>query len=108
MMRKHAHKRHMPTPEEDAAINRGIEADEDTFEFDPARAVPEHELPAVVQRAIQRARLGRPRKANPKRSVSIRLAPEIIDFFKAGSPDGRGWQTRLHRALEEYVREHQA
>jgi len=100
------HKLIMPTPEEDAAIQRGIEADEDTFEFDPAKAVPVDELPSDVRRLIQRARGGRPRKANPKRTVSMRLAPEIIDFFKSQSPDGRGWQTRLHRALEEYVREH--
>ncbi len=78
----------------DADIARAVATDPDAAPLDAKRLMP--------------TRRGRPRKANPKRTVSIRLAPEIIDFFKAATPDGRGWQTRLHRALEEYVREHQA
>ncbi len=109
------HKLIMPTPEEDAAIQRGIEADEDAFELsdeDFARMKPTAEVFPDILEAHKagrlRARGGRPRKANPKRSVSIRLDQKIIDFFKAGSENGRGWQTRLHQALEEYVRTHKA
>ena len=46
---------------------------------------------------------GRPRKANPKRAVSIRLSPEVLEQFKAS---GRGWQTRIDEALKDWLRNH--
>jgi len=36
----------------------------------------------------------------PKRQLTLRLAPKVIDYFKQG---GEGWQTRLNETLEEYV-----
>jgi len=51
---------------------------------------------------------GRPRKAITKQAITIRLQGNVIDFFKTGSKDGKGWQTRLSKVLEEYVEEHQA
>lgn len=35
-----------------------------------------------------------------KRQVTMRLDPEIIEFFKA---QGRGWQTRVNAVLKAYV-----
>lgn len=35
-----------------------------------------------------------------KRQVTLRLAPRVINYFKAS---GSGWQTRLNETLEEYV-----
>jgi len=46
---------------------------------------------------------GRPRQAITKQTTTIRLSADVIAFFKAG---GKGWQTRLSNALEEYVKEH--
>ncbi len=43
---------------------------------------------------------GRPKKANPKKSTTIRLDPEILDFFKAR---GKGWQTEINNVLQDYV-----
>jgi uncharacterized protein (DUF4415 family) len=43
---------------------------------------------------------GRPRKADPKQPVSIRLSPEVVAHFKA---TGRGWQTRIDDALKEWI-----
>ena len=43
---------------------------------------------------------GRPKKENPKKSTTIRLNPEIIDFFKAR---GKGWQTEINDVLQDYV-----
>ena len=42
-------------------------------------------------------------KSPVKVPTNIRISPEVVQFFKA---DGRGWQTRLNRVLEEYVGQH--
>lgn len=38
----------------------------------------------------------------PKRSISIRVDDEIIDFFKS---TGKGYQTRINAVLRHYVRQ---
>lgn len=50
-------------------------------------------------------RRGRPPSANPKVSTTIRLSPDVVDYFQA---DGRGWQTRIDNALRDWIREHDA
>ena len=50
--------------------------------------------------AKAKVRRGRPPVAKPKVSTTIRLSPEVIDYFKAG---GRGWQTRIDQALREWI-----
>ncbi|TAL78810.1 MAG: hypothetical protein EPN76_03215 [Burkholderiaceae bacterium] len=77
----------MPTSEEDAAINRGIAADPDTYELG------EEEFK-------QLKRIGRPRLESPKVAVTIRYDKTVIDAFKAGGP---GWQTRMNEALKKVV-----
>lgn len=104
-----ARKLHVPTPDEDAEIKRGIDADEDMREFtdeELARLRPAAEvLPEVVAayKAGKLKRRGRPRKANPKVQVSIRYSPEVIEHFKA---TGKGWQTRMDEALKMWIAEH--
>lgn len=44
-----------------------------------------------------------PQQTPTKQAVSIRLSPEVLDYFKA---TGKGWQTRLDEILKGYVREH--
>lgn len=44
--------------------------------------------------------VGRPKSESQKVPVSIRLSPEVVDFFKAS---GKGWQTRLDTILKDYV-----
>ena len=46
---------------------------------------------------------GRPKLENPKQSITIRLNPEILDFFKS---QGKGWQTRINDTLQKYVNSH--
>ncbi len=43
---------------------------------------------------------GRPKLANPKELINVRLDPDVLEFFRS---DGAGWQTRLNAALVEYV-----
>ncbi len=38
-----------------------------------------------------------------KKPVSIRLSPDIIEYFKS---EGNGWQTKINAILHEYVRKH--
>ncbi|MGN5479713.1 BrnA antitoxin family protein [Cupriavidus basilensis] len=84
----------MPTPEEDAAINRGIAADPDTFE-----------VSSEDFKAMQpfKNRGGRPRLDNPKESVTIRYDAEILMAFRSS---GDGWQTRMNDALKDWLRTH--
>jgi uncharacterized protein (DUF4415 family) len=41
-------------------------------------------------------RRGRPRSPAPKQLVTLRLAPDLIAYYKA---TGRGWQTRMEDVL---------
>ena len=43
---------------------------------------------------------GRPRAENPKRQVTLRLDPEVVDHFRAS---GRGWQGRINDVLKRAV-----
>ena len=46
---------------------------------------------------------GRPKSANPKKSTTIRLDADVLDFFKA---QGKGWQTKINEVLHRYVDSH--
>ena len=50
--------------------------------------------------AKAKVRRGRPPVAKPKVSTTIRLSPDVIEYFKAG---GRGWQTRIDEALRDWI-----
>lgn len=43
-------------------------------------------------------RRGRPKLANPRKLLSLRLPPEVIANWKATGP---GWQTRMAQLLEK-------
>ncbi|HAA78384.1 TPA: hypothetical protein DCE37_25070 [Candidatus Latescibacteria bacterium] len=43
---------------------------------------------------------GRLRKARPKVSTTIRLDPEVLDFFRK---TGKGWQTRMNDVMRQHV-----
>jgi uncharacterized protein (DUF4415 family)/uncharacterized protein (DUF433 family) len=38
-----------------------------------------------------------------KQQITLRLDADIVAWFKARAPDGRGYQTDINRALREYV-----
>lgn len=64
------------------------------------KAVSSDEGGKAMRNAIKR---GRPRKDVVKLSVSIRLPADVVAHFKR---DGKGWQTRIGEALQEYVEAH--
>jgi len=86
---------------EETAINVGIAQDPDAPEWteeDWARARPAIEVdPELVE--WSRRKRGR-QKAPRKELISIRLDPDITDYFRAGGP---GWQTRLNDTLRRAI-----
>lgn len=53
------------------------------------------ELPELTDDMLARGKVnkgGRPRAANPKRLISIRLTEDVIERWRATGP---GWQTRM-------------
>ncbi len=94
-----------PSDKENAAINRGIAKDPDTWEptdGEFARMRPAEEIAPEVVAAYRRSR-GRPKKENPKVSMTLRVDPTVVDFFRA---TGKGWQTRINDILRKYVETH--
>lgn len=73
------------SPEEDARLTAAALADPDN-------------PPQMVAGAPNKG--GRPRSANPKRSVHLRLDREVVEAFEAKGP---GWQTRINLALRKAV-----
>jgi uncharacterized protein (DUF4415 family) len=45
--------------------------------------------------------VGRPKSPAAKRSVTIRIDADVVDYFKASGP---GWQTRMHEVLAAEAR----
>ncbi|WP_330970810.1 BrnA antitoxin family protein, partial [Lysobacter sp. A3-1-A15] len=69
--------------------------------------LPDPELPEITDAWIASAdlhhgeklvRRGRPKVANPRQLLSLRLPPRVIARWKASGP---GWQTRMAEALEK-------
>lgn len=59
------------------------------------------ELPQLTSEMLARARVkkgGRPRSANPRKLISIRLPADVIARWKATGP---GWQTRMAERLSK-------
>ncbi len=86
---------------EETAINVGIAQDPDAPELteeDWARALPAIEVePELVEWSLRRR--GK-QKAPTKELISIRLDPDITEYFRASGP---GWQTRLNDTLRRAV-----
>lgn len=79
--------------ENDGSPTRGF--DSDTAPDLSTDGWPERFVKAPVRR-------GRPPKARPKVSTTIRLSQDVIDYFRAG---GRGWQTRIDQALQDWIKQ---
>ena len=59
------------------------------------------ELPEMTDEMFARVifkKAGRPKSANPRQMISLRLPPEVIARWKATGP---GWQTRMAKRLEK-------
>ena len=84
----------LPTPEEDAAIQRGIEADPDTFELTDEFVAGMRPAAEVLPHIVRRG----PQKAARKVPVSIRLDADLVRRLRASGP---GWQGRVNDLLRK-------
>lgn len=80
----------LPSEQEEADINAGIAEDPDARE--------------LTDKEFQRLRpMGRPKAEVTKERITIRLSPDVVAKFRA---TGSGWQSRMDKALQEYLRDH--
>jgi len=91
------------TKEEEAEIQKAIASDPDNPEAtdeELAQARPFREVFPDLAASIDRekAKRGRPPVDNPRRHVSLRLDPDVIDHYKA---TGKGWQSRMNDDLRK-------
>ncbi|HMK56012.1 MAG TPA: BrnA antitoxin family protein [Dissulfurispiraceae bacterium] len=72
---------------------------------DVKRMRPAKELTPNIVKAYEEGRLHvrGPQKTLKKAQMTIRLSQDVIAFFKA---TGRGWQTKIDKALKDYVKTH--
>lgn len=59
--------------------------------------------PKAVHEALKTRRARGKQKAATKLPVSIRLSPEVVEYFRSS---GKGWQTAINEVLRKYVRRH--
>ncbi|MCA0998578.1 BrnA antitoxin family protein [Alloyangia pacifica] len=86
-------------PLSEAKVQAMIASDPDAPEATDAQlaqAKPFTEAFPVLAEKMRKNAGGRPKAANPKVAVSLRLDPEVVARFKA---EGPGWQTRINEAL---------
>ncbi len=86
---------------EEARIQKLIENDPDAPEVTDeqiAQAKLFSDAFPTLAETMRRNVGGRPRSANPKVSVSIRLDQDVVAKFKEA---GTGWQSRMNDALRE-------
>lgn len=65
-----------------------------------AEVLPELFGPEVASEMLKSR--GRPKATQTKTHFNIRLDTDVVESFKA---TGRGWQTRINKALREWLKE---
>ena len=86
---------------EEARIQKMIASDPDSPELtdnDMASAKPFAEAFPQIAETMRRNVGDRPKSANPKQPISIRLDQDVIAKFKATGP---GWQSRINEVLRK-------
>lgn len=97
-------RKHEPISDaEEARIQKMIASDPDAPEATDeqmAEARPFTKAFPALAENMRRNVGGRPKSANPKVPVSIRLDPDVVAKFKATGP---GWQSRMNEVLRREV-----
>jgi uncharacterized protein (DUF4415 family) len=90
-----------PTTVKKAASPRTLRSNLAKVDAHSIRPHEYKELPQLSELALSRAVVnkgGRPRSANPRKLLSIRLPVDVIERWKATGP---GWQTRIAERLSK-------
>lgn len=72
-------------------------------EEDFAKAKRPNQFPDWVKEAFPKTR--GPQKAPTKQSISIRLSPDVLDYYRS---TGRGWQGRIDDDLRKQMKRKRA
>lgn len=93
----------LPSPEEDATIQRGIEQDADSPELGDEFFKDARPASAVLPRAVY-ADLTAPTRDNPETADKVRvMLPVDQDVFERLKESGPDWQARMDEALRRLV-----
>ena len=90
------------TEDEDRAITEAALADPDAQPLDEGRLAAMRPMSASDAADLGHRRRGRPSLEAPKRLVSLRLDPDVIERFRATGP---GWQSRVNQVLRDHLPE---
>jgi uncharacterized protein (DUF4415 family) len=91
----------MTTPKYTQADMDAVSDNPEWTEADFAAARPFAEAFPDLAATMRRSRGAQKRPT--KVSTTIRLSPDVVEFFKS---DGEGWQSRINDALRQWVAEH--
>ena len=67
----------------------------------PEEAIDTSDIPEILDwSGARRGLLYRP----VKRQITLRLDADVVAWFRANTPNGRGYQTEMNRVLREHVK----
>jgi uncharacterized protein (DUF4415 family) len=88
------------TEQESRAVQKAALADPDARPLDQRRLRRMRPMSASDSAELQKRLRGRPPWDAPKRLVSLRLDPDVVERFRATGP---GWQSRINQVLREHL-----
>ena len=87
-----SHKLIPPTEQEDKSITKAALSDSDNLPLTDNELLT---MRPAKARGFQ--------KSPTKIPISIRLTPDVVNFFKS---QGKGWQTKINTILSDYAHSH--
>ena len=67
----------------------------------PEEAIDTRDIPEILDWSdAERGLLYRP----VKRQITLRLDADVVAWFRANAPNGRGYQTEMNRVLREHAK----
>ena len=74
--------------------------DDDLARARPASVVL-HEIVSQELAGEMLKKRGRPKKESPKQQVTLRISPEVIEYYRS---TGQGWQSRIDKVLLDSIK----
>lgn len=71
----------------------------------PDSAIDQSDIPELTEKFWRNAARN-PYYRPIKQQLTLRLDADVVAWFKRNAKEGRGYQTRINRALREYVERH--